>query len=147
MKLSRESEYGLAGLVYLARQRPGTVLAVKAVAAAEALPVMFLAKTFNRLARHGILRSHRGRQRGYELARHAREITVQEVLEGIDGPDLFLRCIFSSRHCSEERPCPLHHTWTIVRPQVKESLSGTTLADCAGRTLHDTTSELAGSST
>lgn len=146
MKLSRESEYGLAGLAYLARQRPGTVLAVKAVAAAQALPAMFLAKTFNRLARHGILRSYRGRQRGYELARSPREITVCEVLEGIEGPDLFTRCVFWSKNCSEERPCPLHDIWKVIRPQAKAMLSRMTLADCAGCAPHDAAPELAVSS-
>ncbi|MHB8731146.1 MAG: RrF2 family transcriptional regulator [bacterium] len=147
MKLSRESEYGLAGLVYLARQHPGTVLVVKTIAAAEALPAMFLAKTFNRLARHGILRSHRGRRRGYELARGPREISVRQILEGIEGPDLFAHCIFWSKRCSEERPCPLHETWENIRPQVKDLLSGMTLADCADRPTRSAISECSVSST
>lgn len=130
MKLSRESEYGLAGLIHLARQRPGTVLAVKAVADAQTLPRMFLAKTFGRLARHGVLRSHRGRQRGYELARSPREISVRDILEGIEGPDLFKRCIFRSEGCSEERPCLLHDSWKAVRPRLRDLLTRTTLADC-----------------
>jgi Rrf2 family transcriptional regulator, iron-sulfur cluster assembly transcription factor len=141
MKLSRESEYGLAGMIYLARQRPGTVLAVKTVADAEALPRMFLAKTFSRLARHGILRSHRGRQRGYELARSPRAISVREILEGIEGPELFTRCIFRSDGCSEWRPCLLHETWKVVRPQVKDLLARMTLADCA----HDRTGHVVAS--
>ncbi|HET7263976.1 MAG TPA: Rrf2 family transcriptional regulator [bacterium] len=131
MKLSRESEYGLVGLVYLARQRAGTVMAVKAIAAAEALPAMFLAKTFSRLARHGILRSYRGRRRGYQLARSAREISVREILEGIEGPDLFTHCVFWSKSCSEERPCALHETWKAIRPQARDLASKMTLADCA----------------
>jgi len=147
VKLSRESEYGLAGLVHLARQHPGTVLAVKTIAAAEALPAMFLAKTFSRLARHGILRSHRGRRRGYELARSPREISVREILEGIEGPSLFAHCIFWSKECSEERPCPLHETWKVIRPQVKDLLSGMTLADCADRPPHTAIPEFAVSST
>jgi Rrf2 family protein len=130
MKLSRESEYGLAGMIYLARQRPGTVLAVKTIAAAQALPGTFLAKTFSRLARWGLLRSHRGRQRGYELARSPGEITVREILEGIEGPDLFARCIFWGYGCSDQRPCMLHETWKVIRPQVKDLLSEMTLADC-----------------
>jgi Rrf2 family protein len=132
MKLSRESEYGLAGMIHLARQRPGTVLAVKAVADAQALPRMFLAKTFSRLARHGVLRSHRGQRRGYELARSSREISVRDILEGIEGLDLFARCLFGSNGCSDERPCLLHETWKAVRPQVEERLAAMTLADCAG---------------
>jgi Rrf2 family protein len=131
MKLSRESEYGLAGMIYLARQRPGTVLTVKTVAAAQALPGTFLAKTFGRLARYGLLRSHRGRRRGYELARNPREITIREILEGIEGFDLFARCIFWGNGCADERPCMLHETWKVIRPQVKEALSEMTLADCA----------------
>src|SRR5579872_1204502 len=131
MKLSRESEYGLAGLIYLARQVPGTMLAVKAVAEAEALPGMFLAKTFSRLARHGVLRSQRGRRRGYELARSPREISVREILEGIEGPGLFERCIFWSDGCSERRPCMLHEAWKAVRPRFRDLLTETTLADCA----------------
>jgi Rrf2 family iron-sulfur cluster assembly transcriptional regulator len=144
MKLSRESEYGLAGLIYLARQRPGTVLAVKTVAAAQALPGTFLAKTFSRLARHGVLRSHHGRRRGYELARNPREISVREILEDIEGPDLFARCIFSSEGCSEQRPCLLHESWKAIRPRVAESLAALTLAGCAdGRTAPITLSQTA----
>lgn len=131
MKLSRESEYGLAALVHLARQRPRTVLPVKAIADAEALPPMFLAKTFRKLARHGILRSYRGRRRGYELARSPRAIGVREILEGIEGMDLFTRCIFWSNACSEEHPCLLHDAWTVVRPQAMDLMAQTTLADLA----------------
>jgi Rrf2 family protein len=131
MKLSRESQYGLAGMIYLARQGPGAVLAVKTVAAAQALPGTFLAKTFSRLARSGLLRSHRGRRRGYELARNPREISIRAILEGIEGSDLFARCIFWGNGCSDERPCLLHETWKVIRPQVKDALSEMTLADCA----------------
>jgi Rrf2 family protein len=131
MKLSRESKYGMAGMIYLARQHPGAVIAVKTVAGAEALPPTFLAKTFSRLAREGLLRSHRGRRRGYELARSPRDISVRDILEGIEGRDLFERCIFWSDRCSEQASCPLHETWKAVRPRLADLLSGVTLADCA----------------
>lgn len=132
MKLSRESEYGLAALVHLARQRPGTALTVAAVANARALPRMFLAKTFRKLAQHGILRSYRGRRRGYELARPPRAITVREIVEGIDGMDAFTRCIFWSNTCAPEHPCLLHDTWMRVRPQAVQLLAQVTLAELTG---------------
>ncbi|HEV2357538.1 MAG TPA: Rrf2 family transcriptional regulator [bacterium] len=131
MKLNRESEYGLAGMTYLAQQRPGTVATVKAVADAQTLPRMFLAKTFRKLTRHGVLRSHRGRQRGYALARTPQEINVREILEGIEGRDLFTRCVFWSHACAEDHPCLLHGTWKTVRPQVMELMAGIMLADLA----------------
>ena len=129
MKLSRESEYGLAGLIYLARQRPPAVVTVRAIADAQALPRMFLAKTFRKLAQHGVLRSHRGRQRGYELAKAPQEISVREILEGIEGMDLFERCVFWSNACTPDQPCLLHQTWKMIRPQIMDLMARITLAD------------------
>ncbi len=131
MKLSRESEYGLAGLVHLARQRSGAILPLRKIAGAQALPRMFLAKIFRKLTRHGILRSYRGRHRGYALAGPAQAIGVKEILEGIEGMDLFARCIFWSNACSDDHPCLLHETWKRVRPEVIGRMARLTLADLA----------------
>lgn len=131
MKLSRESRYGLAGLVYLAAQPPGALLQAARLAEAEGLPPMFLAKILRKLTRHGILRSFRGRQRGYALARAPRDISVREVLEAIEGPDLFERCVFWSDLCSEAEPCLLHDTWKTVRPVMASLMDHISLEDVA----------------
>src|SRR3972149_10401874 len=87
MHLSRESEYGLKAMIYLAQQPPATVLTLHQIAEAKDLPVGFLAKTLQKLARHGVLQSFRGRQRGYCLARDASQIHLREGLEAIEGGD------------------------------------------------------------
>ena len=127
MKLSRESEYGLAGLIYLARRRPGAIVQLKDIAKARGLPPMFLAKTFRKLTHHGVLASYRGRRRGYALARPTKQISVREILEGIDGRDIFMRCIFWSSRCSDDRPCSLHQMWLPVRPRMTAALEQLTL--------------------
>jgi Rrf2 family iron-sulfur cluster assembly transcriptional regulator len=134
MKLSREAQYGLDALAYLAKRPHGTIVQVRHVAEACGLPPLFLAKTFNKLTRYGVLRSYRGRQRGYSLARPAQEITVAEVLEAIEGPDLFTRCLFSISGCSEAHPCLLHSVWKEVRPRVAEMMRQMSLQDVALQT-------------
>lgn len=135
MKLSRESQYGLLGTIHLARQPEGAILQVGQVAAEAGLAQPFLAKIFVRLARSGVLRSYRGRERGYALGRPAAEISVKQVVEAIEGPDLFQRCIFWSDTCSDNAPCVLHETWRTIRPRVAELMARTTIADLAqGRT-------------
>ncbi|MDR5693642.1 MAG: Rrf2 family transcriptional regulator [Armatimonadota bacterium] len=129
MKLSKESEYGLTGLVYLARQRPGTILQVKEVAKAQDLPLYFLAKTFLKLTKRGVLRSFRGKERGYTLARSPAEISVKEIVEAIEGSDVFQRCVFWSNRCSDDRPCLLHGIWKNVRPQLVALMERITLED------------------
>ena len=69
MKLSKESQYGLTGVLALAELPAGSVLSVAEIAAATGLAQPFLAKVFQRLARGGVLQSHRGRSQGYALAR------------------------------------------------------------------------------
>ncbi len=130
MKLSKESRYGLTGLSYLAQQLPtDDVAQIKEIAEAMDLPQAYLSKIFHKLTRHRIVRSYRGRARGFQLARPAAEISVREVVEALEGPDLFERCIFWDGPCSEADSCPLHATWAEVRPHLRERLDRMNLSD------------------
>jgi Rrf2 family protein len=128
MHLTKESEYALVSLAYLAARPPGTVVSLTDIARANNLPRSFLAKTLRKLVVHGLVTSHRGRQRGYRLAREPERITVRDILEGIEGSDLFARCVFWGNGCSDRQPCALHPLWASLRPQVAARLEETTLA-------------------
>jgi Rrf2 family protein len=129
LRLSRESRYAVTALAWIASRGTGAIMESGRVAESTGLPSPFLAKTFVKLTRYGILRSHRGRRRGYELARPPGEISVRSVIEAVEGPDVFERCIFWTDECSEERPCPLHGAWKKVRPEIAGEMERTTLAD------------------
>ena len=131
MKLSRESDYGLRGLVALARRAPDKATMLAEIAAAEGLPYSFLSKIFRKLAQHRIVTAHRGAQRGYTLARQPGAITVREVLEAIEGPDLADRCLIWDRDCSPARRCLLHAELAAAGRVLAASLERTTLADLA----------------
>jgi Rrf2 family iron-sulfur cluster assembly transcriptional regulator len=131
VKLSRESRYAIMGLAVLASEPPGTILQVSQVSETAALPATFLAKIFAKLTHHGILVSHRGKHRGYSLARPPEETPLREVLEAVDGPDLFRRCIFWTETCDDDNPCPLHERWRSLRPLISDAMEQTTLADVA----------------
>jgi Rrf2 family protein len=131
VKLSKESEYGLKGVLYLAALPDGAVRSAAEVAEATGVAFPFLAKICNRLAHEGILRSHRGRARGYGLARPAAEISVKAVVEAIEGPNLFRHCVFWSSACSDEHPCVMHEIWRQVRPQAAVLMERTSVAELA----------------
>lgn len=131
MHLSRESEYGLRAMIYLAQQPPATVLTLNDIAEANDLPVGFLAKTFQKLVRHGLVESFRGRQRGYSLAHEPSQISIRAVLEAIEGADLSQRCLFWGRRCGDNNPCLLHSGWREIKPTVTAFLEATTLAGLA----------------
>ena len=133
MKLSRESEYGIQGLIHLAQQPAGTVMQLAAIADAQALPQSFLAKIFQKFTQYGLVRSFRGATRGYTLGRPADEITLKEVLEAVEGPGFFERCIFWSNRCAEENPCVLHEGWKQIKPTLTAMMEETTVQDLVRR--------------
>ncbi len=87
MKLTRASAYALKALTYLARQKSSEPIPSHVMAAAtRGIPKLFLLKCLLRATSAGLLRSVKGPNGGYVLARPPREISVLEIIEGVDGP-------------------------------------------------------------
>lgn len=132
MRLSRETDYALQGLVFLARQGDGVVVQLADIAATQNIPAAFLSKIFQKLARHGLIRSYRGSQRGYSLGRAAGQINVGEILYATEGPDLFKHCAFGHHACSgDENPCVLHGVWRKAAALLQAEVECFSLADLA----------------
>jgi Rrf2 family protein len=129
--LSRESQYGLEGLMVLARQPRGKVLLLRQIAEAGQLPAGFLARTFQKLKRHNVVASYRGAVRGYALAKRPHEITLREIFEAIEGPDVFTRGIFSPSRSGDRYPCRLHEEWGPIAERLRRVMEETTLAHVA----------------
>lgn len=130
MRLSRETEYALQGLVFLTRRGGEAVVQLSLVASATGIPATFLSKIFQKLARHGLLRSHRGTLRGYSLGRPADAIILREILEATEGPDLFSRCAFWRDTCGGgESPCVLHEVLEKSKAVLEEEVGAFSLAD------------------
>lgn len=133
MILSRESQYGLEGLIVLAKQPSGSVMLLRQVAQAGHLPAGFLARTLQKLRRHNLVASHRGAVRGYALARPAHQITLREIFEAIEGPTVFRRCICSARRSGELNCCRLRGEWAPIAARLLAVMEETTLAQVASR--------------
>jgi Rrf2 family protein len=134
VKLTRESAYALQALRVLARRPPGEIVPLAEIADTEQLPPGFLAKTFQKLARAGMLAAHRGAGRGYALARPAARTSVRDVLEAIEGAEFFRRCLFVGSRCSDDHPCLLHEHLKPAVTAFRAALDQLTLADLADGT-------------
>lgn len=132
VRLTRETDYALRGLRALARRAQGDTIPVHEIAEVEGLPLSFLAKIFQKLTQHGILRSQRGAGQGYELAASPKAISLLQVVEAIQGSGYLDQCVFWSGRCGTDNPCLLHERWRQIKPRVVALLEGTTLADLAG---------------
>jgi Rrf2 family protein len=131
MLYSKPCEYALRALTYLSSQNQRGLLRVRDIAKSENLPTPYLAKLLQQLAKAGILRSVRGPQGGFGLARQPEDITLMEVVEAVDGTEGLTRCAVGLAECSDTSPCPLHDTWKPLKTRITDYMSEQTLADLA----------------
>ncbi len=131
MHISRAGEYGVLGLLHLARQPGGQPVMIDAVSREVAIPKSFLAKIFQDLAKAGILRSQRGAGGGFSLARPADHITVLDIIEAIDGKIALQRCLTEVPDCERRESCALCSLFEQAQDRLKEVFHRTTLTDLA----------------
>lgn len=129
MQVTRAGEYGVLGLLHLARRGIGQVVMIDEVSREEGIPRSFLAKIFQSLAKTGIVRSNRGSGGGFALAKEPAEITTLEIIEAIEGPIAFQRCLQAPVECPHLGGCPLCGLFEKAQTQVRDVFSQTTLAD------------------
>lgn len=91
LTISNKSRYGIAALLTLAEFYNSGLLPIKDIAARGDIPHQFLEQIFNRLGKSGIIKSTRGKNGGYELARPPGEITVLHIVNALDGDIEFVK--------------------------------------------------------
>jgi Rrf2 family protein len=143
MMFSTKAEYGVRVMVALARrarmadEELDPVLPLAEIAEREGLPLAYLEHLVARLRKAGLIDSRRGARGGYMLARPAREITMAEVVEALEGSIAPIECIslgadgevVCARESDPAHVCPTKLLWTRVRGSIVSTLTQTTLAD------------------
>jgi Rrf2 family protein len=146
--ISTGVEYGLHCLLYLAGSNSGTTAgvpgaSVRDLAEMQGVPADYAAKLFTRLAKAGIVESTEGIRGGFALARPAAEITVQDVVDAIDGDKRVFDCREIRSQCAlfEGEPpawatrgtCSIHAVMEAAERAMRAELEKHSLADLATR--------------
>jgi Rrf2 family transcriptional regulator, cysteine metabolism repressor len=136
---SSKAEYGVRLMVELGRQSPEQPTSLKAIAEAERLPLAYLEQVVARLKRAGLVMSARGAHGGYWLARAAEEITMDEVVQALEGGIAPMECFVTDTTervlCSHQpvagqpQHCATKLLWMRVQGGIARSLQTTTLAE------------------
>ncbi len=131
MQVTREGDYGIRSVLYLARQPFKKICFVNEISEEYKIPRSFLAKILQKLVKAKIVRSYRGVKGGFSLARQARDINVLEVLEAIEGKLALNICLIDKRNCFFSKHCPTHILWGNIQTKVIESLRKANFEDLA----------------
>jgi Rrf2 family protein len=138
MIFTTKAEYGVRLLVELGRHGAGQPVSLKAIAAAEGLPLAYLERIVALLKKAELVESTRGAHGGYRLTRDPAHVSMDEVIIALEGAVAPMTCFVDDTDsprvlCSHEadsgQGCATKLLWMRVQGGVMEKLSQTTLAE------------------
>lgn len=134
MQISRETEYAVRCVTYLAREPERTAM-IDDIARDMEIPRSFLAKILQKLARASLVVSFRGAKGGFRLAKPPEEISLYELFLQTEGPAAARdTCAVSKKRCGAGGYCAIHPVWDNARKDLIEMLRKECISDL-GRTL------------
>jgi Rrf2 family protein len=142
MRISAKADYAVRAAVQLASAGDGPTKG-DAIARAQAIPVKFLENILADLRHAGLVRSQRGAEGGYWLARPAAEITVADVIRAVEGPLASVRGQPPEHVAYEGAAASLAQVWIAVRANLRKVVEVVTLADIANGQLPSGVEQLA----
>ncbi len=128
---SRQCEYALQAVLYLALKPQGEMTSIKEVTKRLDIPYHFVAKILQDLTYKGLLISMKGPTGGFSLAMPSKDITLFHIVEAIDGVDFTRNCVMGFPECSGKNPCAVHGRWGAIRDGLYSMLVSRNIAEMA----------------
>lgn len=136
MKFSTKAQYGLRAMIELALHYQRGPITVKNIAEYQEISEAYLEQLMSLLIKQDLVKSLRGAQGGYILAREPAEIKVSEVINALEpvGP---VDCVKRENpaECSRFGQCVSRIVWEKVRNVIEEALDSLTLQDLRNELL------------
>jgi Rrf2 family protein len=139
VRIPAKADYAVRALVELAALTADNANArpvpADRLAENQQIAAPFLAGILGQLRLAGLVRSVRGPEGGYQLARPAKEITIADVIRAIDGPLATLSGQYPDALEYPGSAVMLRDVWVAVRASMRLVLEHTTIADVASGKL------------
>jgi Rrf2 family protein len=133
MRLSTKSRYGLRALFDMAYHAGTLPAQIKDISRRQSISPRYLEQIFQDLKRGGLLKSRRGPQGGYFLARKPQEITIQQIITAAEGEMALVDCVKSDKGCRKscefDNECVTQKIWLEASKRLNDYLGSVTLKD------------------
>lgn len=127
---SKSCQYGLQAMLYIAMYSSKDAnVELKQIADDQDIPRHFLSKILQQLVKSNLLISMKGPTGGFRLAKAPEKLMLIEIIDAIDGLEVFNKCGLGFKQCNDKKPCPIHDEYKKVRKQVENLFRNTSLQD------------------
>jgi Rrf2 family protein len=135
MRISAKVDYAVRAVVELAATDGEKPVKAERIANAQEIPLNFLENILGELRHAGIVRSHRGAEGGFRLARAATDVTVADVIRAVEGPLASVRGGPPEDASYNGAATTLPRVWIAVRANLRRVVENVTIADVANSKL------------
>lgn len=125
--LRRNTDYALRAMVNLARHYGNEPVSTRTVAVEEGISYQLTCKLMQKLHNVKLVESCMGPKGGFRLSKEPAKISLLEVIEAIQGPVRFNRCLLGVDVCSRQKTCPVREKLAELQEHVGNYLGGITL--------------------
>ena len=130
MKVSTKGRYALRIMIDLAMNDNGEYIRLKEIAERQSITLKYMEQIMPLLTKAGYVRSYRGNNGGYMLARSPEEYTVGDILRTTEGSLAPISCIEETpNRCPRKDYCTTLSFWEGMAKVINEYVDGITLAD------------------
>jgi Rrf2 family protein len=135
MHVTAKADYAVRAVVELANSSQGSPRKVDEVAQAQSIPVSFLENILTQLRSSGIVRSQRGPEGGYWLAKPAEEVNLADIIRAVEGPLVGVRGQRPEEIEYVGSAESLQPVWIALRANLRKVLEHVTVAQVAAGKL------------
>jgi Rrf2 family protein len=132
---SKACELGIQAVLFLSIKKEKLIFNAIEISNELKVPKEFVSKVLQTLTNSGIIGSKKGKSGGFYLAKSPSQIKLIDIVEAIDGLESFKSCVLGFPGCSNEKPCPVHNKWGVLREQAYKMLSEETLEQLKEKTI------------
>jgi len=143
MRISAKADYAVRAAVELAAAPDEKPVKAERIATAQEIPLNFLENILGELRHAGLVRSQRGADGGWRLARPPQRITVADLIRAVEGPLASVRGAPPEDAAYPGAAAALPRVWIAVRANLRRVVEHVTVADVAAGRLPKSVERLA----
>jgi Rrf2 family protein len=124
VQFNQATDYAFRVILYLAERSEGELANSQTIAEQQNIPAGFLQKIMHSLVKGELVKSYRGVDGGFVLAKPAKEISLLDVIEVMEGPLDLQRCLKQDSSCSKgcDTKCSVHAALAVIQENFTQAL-------------------------
>jgi len=127
MNFSKTTSYAISVLSFMA-DHEGDRYSAKKLHEELEIPWPYLRQLLTSLSKSGFINSAQGRNGGFQLQKPSDQITLGNIVDSVEGLNVFATCIMGFKKCPFNHTCAMHEVWAETRQSIMKVLDTTTLA-------------------